>query len=253
MANRNRYSSYSNSGFPSSFFLRGVKWLLIANIAVFVLYVIATMTGLDALFRPFVLVPRDVMHLAVWQVFTYLFLHSPHDPMHILFNMLFLWMFGGELEGVWGTRRFMKYYFLCGVGAGICVVVANLLFGNPASRTIGASGAIYGLILAYGVLFPDRIILFMWIFPMKVKYFAMIMGGIAFFYTVVGTGGGVSHVAHLGGMIFGFFYLRSESRRGSLWGAATRWWQDYKLQRAKRKFQVYLRKRDSSNRDRWVN
>ena len=109
------------------------------------------------LFHWFGLVPQAVVEVfAVWQLVTYMFLHDPRGFGHILFNMLTLWMFGKDLEATWGTRRFLKFYFVCGVGAGICVVIGNSLFGTMATRTIGASGAIFGLLLAFGMLFPDR-------------------------------------------------------------------------------------------------
>ena len=134
----------------------------------------------DEIFGPFMLVPNQVLHGAVWQLFTYLFLHSLASPGHILFNMLGLWMFGAPIEETWGTRRFLQYYFLCGVGAGICVVAAALAFGGASQPTIGASGAIYGLLLAFGMLFPEQEILVMFLFPIKAKYMVMIFGAIAF-------------------------------------------------------------------------
>ena len=116
----------------------------------------------------------------VWQLATYLFLHGGFG--HIIWNMLALWMFGADLEQIWGTRRFLQFYFFCGIGAGICVVLVNyvLPWGNPAIPTIGSSGAIFGILLAYAMLFPDRDILFGFLFPIKVKYFVMIIGAIAF-------------------------------------------------------------------------
>lgn len=238
---------YSNSGLVP----RAVKWLLISNTVLFVLYFMAARAGYATAFDPFRLVPHDVVHrFAVWQFATYLFLHDPHGFGHILFNMLALWMFGAELERTWGTRRFLNYYMLCGIGAGICVVIANFIFGNPANATIGASGAIYGLLAAYGMLYPDRQILFSFLFPIKAKYFVLILGAIAFLSTFYANTG-VSNVAHLGGMVFGYFYLKSEAfRRRSpgkpldLRGSVERWYKEYKLQRARRKFQVYLRKHD---------
>jgi membrane associated rhomboid family serine protease len=238
----------------SGFFPNGVKWLLISNIALFVVYYFASTFGYGRIFIPFSLIPGEVLqHLAVWQLFTYMFLHDPSGFGHILFNMLTLWMFGADLERAWGTRKFLKYYFLCGVGAGICVVIANLLFSNNLyTRTIGASGAIYGLLLAFGMLYPDTQVLFSFLFPIKAKYFVMILGAIAFMSSFGASGGGVSHVAHLGGMIFGYLYLRSKKSRINLLGPVSRWYHDYKLQRAKKKFQVYLRKRESEH-DRFVN
>ncbi|MCC7235269.1 MAG: rhomboid family intramembrane serine protease [Bryobacterales bacterium] len=230
----------------------GVKWLLIVNVALFLLYFFAVRTGFGSLFFHFGLVPRAVTHLlAVWQLVTYLFLHDPNGVTHILLNMLMLWMFGSTLENTWGTRRFLQYYFVCGVGAAICVVLLATLFGNAESRTIGASGAIFGLLLAFGVLFPDAQMLFMFIFPMKAKYCVMIYGAIEFLFTLGSSGDGVSHIAHLGGMAFGYLYLRSDlfrSRRLNLAGAFQARYRDWKLKRAKKKFQVYLRKQ-GSNRD----
>lgn len=199
--------SYAPPTLPSAG--QGVKILLIVNTALFLLGFLMARTGSYELLTPFMLSPRDVLTgFALWQPFSYLFLHDPNGFSHILFNMLALYMFGSTLEGVWGTRRFLKYYFICGIGAGICVIVANLLFGSLDTRTIGASGAIYGLLLAFGVLFPEATILFMFLFPMKAKYFVMIMGAIAFLSSVGASGSGVSHVAHLGGFVVGWFALR---------------------------------------------
>jgi membrane associated rhomboid family serine protease len=168
--------------------------------------------------------------------------------------MLALWMIGSDLERDWGTRQFLKYYFLCGVGAGVCVVGANALFGTLDTRTIGSSGAIYGLLLAYGVLYPDRILLFSFLFPIKAKYFVMILGAIAFLGSLGPSGGGVSNVAHLGGMVIGFFYLkRRRLSMGSLTGQIHQQYRDWKLRRAKKRFDVYLRRQESKRPDRWVN
>lgn len=250
-------AGYSNR----SFFPTGVKWLLIVNIALFVAYFLAGMLGgsygLDY-FKPFALVPADVVgRLSLWQFFTYMFLHDPGGFGHILFNMLTLWMFGVSLEAAWGTNSFLKYYFLCGAGAGVCVVIANLLFATDLeTRTIGSSGAIYGLLLAFGVLFPNQTVLFSFLFPIKAKYMVMIMGGIAFLSSLGGSGSGVSHVAHLGGMIFGFAFLkrkalqrtRRPSRGGpGIIGQIRNAYREFRLRRARRKFEVYLRKRDGGD------
>jgi membrane associated rhomboid family serine protease len=238
-------------------FPKGVKWLLISNVAIYLLFFFAVHSGYGALFFPFYLSPRDVVgSFAIWQFVTYLFLHSATDFFHILFNMLTLWMFGNDLERTWGTEAFLRYYFLCGIGAGLCVVVANYLFGNPNAYTIGASGAIFGLLLAYGMMFPDREVLFSFLFPIKAKYFVMILGAIAFLSSFAAPGGPVSHIAHLGGMIFGFVYLRTYKTRKlagqrSMLGQVQDWYRDYKLRRARKKFQVYLRKHDQ-DRDRFV-
>jgi membrane associated rhomboid family serine protease len=243
-------SSFFNSSLPN-----GVKWLLASNIAVYLLYFL-TVDRLPWLFLE--LIPHMVVTGYVWQLFTYLFLHDPHGVFHILFNMLALWMFGTPVEQTWGTRRFLQYYFLCGIGAGICVVVVNMLAGNSYQSTIGASGAIYGLLLAYGMLFPEQEILFMFLFPLKAKYAVMIYGAIAFLGSLQ-IGGTVSNLAHLGGMIFGFVYIKtqfSRRKRPALAGGGgfnlQRAWKDYKLRRAKKKFQVYLKKHGSGQGP-WAN
>jgi membrane associated rhomboid family serine protease len=245
---------------PSGLFPSAVKWLLISNIALFVLYYFSVLSGLGPVWEPFGLTPGDVVHrFAVWQFVTYMFLHDPFSFSHILFNMLALWMFGADLERTWGREAFLKYYFICGVGAGLCVVVANILFSNNLGvRTIGASGAIYGLLLAFGYLYPDREILFSFLFPMKAKYFVMIIGAIAFLSSFGGSGSGISHVAHLGGMLIGFVYLRQLRRKrrpayaqASASLSLRQRYKEWKLQRARRKFEVYMKNRDR-DRDRFV-
>ncbi|MCC6364653.1 MAG: rhomboid family intramembrane serine protease [Bryobacterales bacterium] len=251
-----RYTGRTSGYLSSEYFPTGVKWLLISNTALFLLYFFAVRADLGGLFYPFGLIPNQVLgSFAVWQLFTYMFLHDPYGFGHILFNMLTLWMFGTDLERTWGRRAFLKYYFLCGIGAGLCVVFGNALFGSMNTRTIGASGAIYGLLLAFGVLYPDRIVYFSFLFPIKAKYFVMIFGAIAFLSSFGGSGGGVSHVAHLGGMIFGYAYLkgalsrRRYSPRVNPMEWAARRYQQWKVERAKRKFQVYMRKQQN-DRDR---
>lgn len=238
---RSRYSDY----FPP-----GVKWLLISNVAVYLLMALGG-AGLRSHFLVFALAPVAVVqNLAIWQLFTYLFLHGGVG--HLLINMLTLWMFGITLERDWGTRRFLKYYFLCGVGAGLCDVAVNAALGNWFTRTIGASGAIYGLLLAFGVLYPNQTVLMNFLFPIKAKYFVMIYGAIALLSAISANNNGVSDVAHLGGMIFGLFYLKVKPRWLHLGDLHYRYKQ-WKVQRAKRKFQVYMRKHQGGDRDRWVN
>jgi membrane associated rhomboid family serine protease len=247
-----RYRNSASLMFPP--FPRGVKGLIIANVAIFLIYFFGSMMTDRPLFLSFNLMPWAVTHqFAVWQLVTYMFLHA--GITHILFNMLALWMFGSAIESTWGTRRFLQYYFICGVGAGICVVLANLAFGDPYQRVIGASGAIYGLLLAFGMLFPEQEILFI-IFPIKAKYMVMIFGAIAFLGSFQ-TNSTVSNLAHLGGMLVGYIYIRQQfaSRRSRLVKqpfSVSAWWRDYKRQRAKKKFQVYM-KRHGSDKGPWVN
>jgi membrane associated rhomboid family serine protease len=164
--------------------------------------------------------------------------------------MLALWMFGSVLERDWGTRRFLKYYFLCGIGAGICDVALNGIMGHWNTHTIGASGAIFGLLLAFGVLYPNQTVLFSFIFPMKAKYMVMIVGVIAFLGAFQ-VNSGVSDIAHLGGMAFGYAYLRLRFFHVDM-GYFRREYNAWKLRRAKKRFQVYLRKH-GSDRDTFVN
>lgn len=237
---------YAARSFHSQSFPPGVKWLLIVNVSVFVAHFLASRAGLGWLFDWAGLIPSHVVYGRLWELVTYLFLHSLGSFWHILINMLMLYMFGADLERTWGTERFLRYYFVCGIGAGVCVVIGNYLNGTPHVMTIGASGAIYGLLLAFGMLYPDRQILFSFLFPIPAKYFVMILGGIAFLSTIGSSGGGVSHVAHLGGMLFGFLYLRSQRgrrRAGSGWlSALESRYREWKIQRAKKKFEVYMRR-----------
>jgi membrane associated rhomboid family serine protease len=243
-----RYDYKFRAGGYSHFFPRAVKWLLISNIAIFVIYFFTARTELGQIFNLLALSPELVLrHFAIWQLVTYMFLHGSFG--HILFNMLTLWMFGMDLERDWGTKRFLKYYFICGIGAGICDVLVNAALGQMNTRTIGSSGAIYGLLLAFGVLCPDRVVLMSFLFPIKAKYFVMIIGAIAFMSSLGSSGSGVSNVAHLGGMLFGYLYLRLRLPQFNT-GDLIRRYQEWKLQRAKKKFQVYMRKH---GRGPWVN
>ena len=231
-----------------------IKRLLIANVGIFLLEyflrLIVPGSILVELLRVCALVPADVVtKLFVWQLVTYMFLHAGIS--HILWNMLALWMFGTELERLWGTRRFLQFYFFCGIGAGVCVVLLNYMFGDPRIPTVGSSGAIYGLLL-----WPDRQILFSFLIPIKVKYFVMIIGAIAFLNSF-NAGSTVSDVAHLGGMLFGYIFLKIP-RKGrssvnfSVSGSLRDAYKTWKLNRAKKKFEVYMRKQES-DRGPWVN
>ena len=186
-----------------------VKTLIWANVGVFVLW--ALFGGL----RPYLtyffgLTPQLVLtRFWIWQPFTYMFLHGGIG--HILFNMLILWMFGLQLERLWGSRFFLRYYFVTGIGAGVSTIVAGLLpfaFSDPTyvTATIGASGAIYGLLMAFALYYPNTPILIFFLFPVPAKYFVMILGAIAFLS--VPQSAGVAHVAHLGGLVVGYFYLK---------------------------------------------
>jgi membrane associated rhomboid family serine protease len=234
----------------------GVKWLLIANAVAFVAFFLSYGTWLDTyFFRYLRLFPLDVIPgLKIWEPVTYLFLHAGF--WHLFFNMIGLWMFGSDLERTWGTNRFLKFYFICGIGAGFCVVAADLIVGPRNIPTIGASGAIFGVLLAYGMLFPDNPIWIWFLFPVKAKYFVLGLGVITFLYLVRAQEGGVSHVAHLGGMLIGYLYLRKTrglgGRRLDVLGALRQQYREWRMRRARRRFEVYMRKQDRDDRDRWV-
>jgi membrane associated rhomboid family serine protease len=145
---------------------------------------------------------------AVWQVFTYMFLHG--SIFHIFFNMYVLYQFGHALERVWGPKYYISYYLFTGVGAGITVILLSLLT-NHLSITIGASGAIFGLLLAYGMLFPNQMLYLFFAIPMPAKYAVIVFGGIEFVLMVSNLQPGVSHIGHLGGLLFGFIFLKGRS------------------------------------------
>ena len=212
-----------------------VKILIFINIGAFLLQQVA-----GELMTWFGLNPADVLTGQVWQVLTYMFLHGSIS--HILFNMLSLWMFGVEMERMWGTRFFTRYYLVCGIGAAATTILMSFFPGSIgdqlyASRTVGASGAIYGLLLAYALYFPDRQILMSFLFPVPAKYFVMIIGAIAFLSAAGSGGGGVAHVAHLGGLLVGWLYLRGRRVRlaAEIQYQFTRW----RINRARRRFDVH--------------
>jgi membrane associated rhomboid family serine protease len=177
----------------------------------------------------------------VWQLATYMGLHAGLG--HIFFNMLLVWMFGGELERLWGPRAFLRYYLVCGFGGGVAIFLQGMIRGAEVP-TLGASGALYGMIMAYGLLFAERRVLFMMMFPMKAKTFAMIFFFFALYYNFASVSDGVSHIGHLGGALTGLIYLKRAWRIDRLY-KEIRW----RLQR--RRFKVMMGKKDDT--DRWVN
>jgi membrane associated rhomboid family serine protease len=214
---------------------QALKALIAANVAMFLVLWLAPTLGFSTLDLQLALIPSHVVrYLKVWQLVTYMFLHG--DVMHILFNMLALWMFGTDLERVWGTRYFLKFYFLTGIGAAALTVLVSLLPGMGAlynTPIIGASGAIYGLLLAYALYFPERPILIL-LFPVPAKYAVMIMGAIAF---MAGNGGGVANTTHLGGLLVGYLLLKGA--RVHPLAEAKYWYLRWKMARTRRKFGVY--------------
>jgi len=210
---------------------RTVKTLIAANIAVYLLQIISHLLGSSFIDLYFGLVPARVTHeLMIWQFVTYMFLHG--GVFHIFFNMLTLFMFGNELERYWGTHRFLNYYFITGIGAGVC---SWLVAMNSFSIVIGASGAIYGLLLAYGLTYPNRIVYVNFLLPIKVKWLVLIMGAMAFLSSIGGSEPGIANIAHLGGMAVGYLFLK-----GKDWWDRYRYFNDQRQrEQLKRQFEVY--------------
>jgi membrane associated rhomboid family serine protease len=210
---------------------RVVKTLIIVNVSVYALQIISHLLGSNVIDLYFGLVPmRITRDLMLWQFVTYMFLHG--GPFHILFNMLTLYMFGNEMERNWGMARFLNYYFVTGIGAGIC---SWFVSPNSFSIVIGASGAIYGLLIAYGMSYPNRIVLLNFLFPVKVKWLVAIMATLALLSSITGTEQGVANIAHLGGMVIGYLFLKGEN-----------WYDNYRSfnkerqrEQLKRQFEVY--------------
>ena len=213
-----------------------VKALIIANVVVFLMqWVLRRSAPLENVLG---LTPRDAIEgLQIWQPFTYMFLHGGIG--HIFFNMLALWMFGVELERMWGTRFFAKYYTVCGVGAAATSMIVSFIPGfdyTYAVTTIGASGAIFGVLLAYGLYFPNRPIYIWGIFPLPAKWMVIITGGIALLLSASG-GSGVAHTAHLGGLVVGYLYLKGT--RIHLMSEIQYRFLKWRINRMRRKFDVY--------------
>ena len=186
-----------------------------------------------------------------WQFVSYMFMHG--DFTHLLFNMFALWMFGGILENVWGPKRFLTFYMVTGIGAGIVQLIVAFVrvqaleglitpeqlqevytrgpelwlqgntYSDEAMRslhrilnipTVGASGAVFGILLAFGMLFPNTMIYVFFAIPVKAKYFVMLYGAAELYFGVTGTNDGIAHFAHLGGMVFGFFMIKYWKKKG---------------------------------------
>lgn len=197
--------SYQDNSFSPnaqfSVFPPAVKHLLIVNALCFL--VLMTPSLGDVFFRLGALWPLGHPLFEPWQLVTYMFLHGGIG--HIFFNLFALWIFGQAIENFWGTKRFTVYYFLTGIGA----AVIHMFIGGGGAPTVGASGAVFGLLLAFGMMFPDRyIVLLIPPIPIKAKYFVAIFGAIELFSGVMRPGSGIAHFAHLGGMVVGFILIK---------------------------------------------
>ena len=200
------------------------KNLLIINVLAFLAYYVMSRAGVDLnnLLGLHFFMASD---FRIYQLFTYMFMHA--NLTHIFFNMFALWMFGCVIENVWGPKKFLFYYISCGIGAGLMQELVQYIaiymdlsanglsfsMVNPAMfnglTTVGASGAIYGILFAFGMLFPEqRLFIFPLPVPIKAKWFVLIYAGLELFMALQSSGDGVAHFAHLGGMFFGFLLIR---------------------------------------------
>ena len=215
-----------------------IKALIIANVVMFIAGWFSGTLQLWLGMQPSAVVGDGQL----WRLLTYMFLHSRESFFHILFNMLSLWMFGVELERMWGSRYFLKFYFVCGVGAALTTVLLSFI-PFPAfdslytSLTVGASGAIFGVLLAYGLYFPHRPILIYFLFPVPARYFVMIMGAISLLSSLGDAGGGIAHTTHLGGLVAGYIYLKGA--RINIASELQYRFLKWRINRLRRKFDVY--------------
>jgi membrane associated rhomboid family serine protease len=240
-------------------FTKAVKWLIIINAAVYLLLELLKAVAPEpggALFLALALIPAAVVHGLIFQLATYSFLHL--GVLHILFNMLGLWMFGAQLESDWGRKKFLEFYFFCVVGAALTTVAISYtgVGGvSPQTPTVGASGGVLGILMAFGMLYGDQeIMLFPIPFSIRAKYF---VAGVAFITLAeaisasgAGRGSNVAYFAHLGGLFFGFMYVKFVPKRGLSFGASERYfgvrnsYYRWKRRRAARKFEVFMRKQN---------
>jgi membrane associated rhomboid family serine protease len=214
-----------------------VKGLIIATIGVFVVQLLA---GPVVEFYLGLSPARAVSRLWVWQFVTYLFLHSRDNLFHILFNMLLLYWFGREIEEMLGPRRFLIFYLTAGAFAGVAHCVVQIL-GGMQVLVIGASGAIMAVMVAYAISFPDRMLLFFFLIPMKVRTCVLLLVGMDLFLSIQGSPGGVANCAHLGGALYGFLYWKGRPWFERAGDACRRW-------RESRKTTVDLQEEDDLDR-----
>jgi len=236
-------------------FTRAVTWLLGINTGIFLLMGLFSIARIPA--GPYIkyycaLVPSDVVqHGFVWQLLTYSFLHEGFA--HWFWNMIGLWMFGSAVENAWGTRRFLELYFIGVLGAAITTIALSFghIIGDPRGATVGASGGIFAVLIAFGILFAEsEIMMIPFPFTIKAKYFVGILI-VATLALAMGGGGSVAYVAHLGGLLFGWLYVRRGPKPALVnVGFAERYYgmrnsyYRWKRRRAAKKFEVYMSKHD---------
>jgi len=215
-------------------FTDAIKILVSVN---FGIYILQSVSGKeDVFFRLFGLVPSTfISDLMLWQPFTYMFFHAPFYSSvgisHILLNMLGLWVFGRELEEAWGKTKFLRYYFITGIGSGLITYFFQMGSDNP---VIGASGAVYGILLAYGISYPNRMLYIWGLIPVRSMWLVIIMGSIAFF-GLLGNADGISHVTHISGMLIGYVLLKKKWRWRDIWFAIRKKTIEFQVQRYEEK------------------
>jgi membrane associated rhomboid family serine protease len=238
-------------------FTRAVKALIIINGAIYLLSLILQLTGhpraWGEIILTFGLIPHDVVHGHLWQMLSYGFLHA--NFFHVFFNMLMLWMFGSMLESYFGTRKFWEFFLFGVFGAALSSVVLAYTVGGIIhlgryQPTIGASGGVYAILMAAAMLFGDQeVFLFPLPVAIKLKYLVGILAIIAL-VGALGDTGDTANVAHLGGLLFGYLYLKFVPRRGLTFAFSEgyfgirNYYHRLKRERAKKKFQVYMRKHE---------
>ena len=245
MSRYNRQQNFSRFG--ASFRLtRAVKWLLCVNIGVFLLeLLIGRFVGGVDFIQDHLCISFEGFFFRgqLWQPVTYMFLHDPYGIGHILWNMLILWMFGSPLEGFWGPKGFLKFYFICGIGAGAMILLTGLFVPSQQEiPTLGASGALFGMMVAFGFLYPNSLIYLFGVFPIKGKHLVMLFVGLSVVQALTLGGTNVSLSAHFGGMLFGFFLVTG-------WWKPKKAWDRIKLWRMKRKYKKLSKKIRVIDRD----
>lgn len=206
-----------------------IKYLLVANITIFILQhfffrtlMVGNVNIGESFFYNFALWPIESGNFMPWQLFTYMFMHGGF--MHLFLNMFILWMFGMELEMMWGSKRFFIYYLMCGLGAGLANEFIAPFF-TGVGPTVGASGAIYGILAAFAFLFPNRKIYLYFFIPVKAKYLIILYMAIDLFSVIGNSDTGIAHVAHLGGAVVGIIYLLINKKKlgmGSFFGSTNK-------------------------------
>ena len=226
-----RFQFQSDPGqfsYKPALFTDAIKILVSVNFGIFLLQTIARTEGM--FFPLFGLVPKLVWsEFMLWQPFTYLFFHG--GIWHVLINMFVLWMFGSELERLWGKEHFLKFYFVTGVGAGLVTMIFVL---NSMTPIVGASGAVYGVLLAYGLTYPNRTVYLYGIIPIKSLWFVIGIGVIAFMSSFDNVSQ-ISHLTHLSGMMIGYLMLKRPVRFNDLWFTIRKRTLEYKIKHEEKK------------------